>query len=125
MTRRPRLVDRKHADGFPTYTWKTAPDGLSTKDQLKSRGLRPGGPIVAQIKWRSKKRHGNYRHAWLYETDLALPKQPMTPAKWEAVGKALRARRICPECGVEKHYTISTKYKACNECMPPEYAAAA
>jgi hypothetical protein len=33
--------------GIPTYPWRYAPEGLATRRQLRSQGLRPGGQDVA------------------------------------------------------------------------------
>src|ERR1700722_12493197 len=65
--------------GIPTYPWRWAPKGLLTIRQLRAQGLRPGGqPVTAQILWTH---HGKRRVAYLYRTDLALPKRQATPAQ--------------------------------------------
>ncbi len=81
--------------GLPTYPYHWAPDGLLTIRQLRVKGLRPGGQdIAAQILWRRGR-----RVAYLYREDLAKPKRRATINQLAAIGKALRARRICPTCG--------------------------
>jgi hypothetical protein len=50
---------------------------------------------------------GEIRRAWLYEAALAKPVRPMPPAKWRAIGAALRAQRICPVCGEDCGQRIS------------------
>ena len=103
--------------GIPTYPWRMAPDGLATRRELRKEGLRPGGQDpVAQIMWGNKKEKKGYRVAYLYDVSKALPVRPMTPAKWEAVQKALKARRTCPECHKVYPYTLPTRYDACIEC---------
>jgi hypothetical protein len=100
--------------GLPTYPYHWAPDGLLTTRQLRSRGLRPGGQdIAAQILWR---RRQHRRVAYLYRADLSKPKRAATTAQLAAVGKALRARRICPTCGAEKSYYIPRSQGECNDC---------
>ena len=48
----------------------------------------------------------------------------MTPAKWQAVAKALAARRTCPGCGLDRGYTIPTSLGVCVTCADaPELAA--
>lgn len=108
--------------GLPTFGWRTAPDGLATRRQLRAKGLRPGGrPAVAQLGWHTG---GSDRFAPLYRIDQAKPVRPMTPAKWAAITKALRARRVCPDCGLEKDYEIPRRYGACNDCRDGYTAAA-
>lgn len=98
--------------GIPTYPFHWAPSGLLTIRQLRAKGLRPGGQdVIAQILWRRGK-----RVAYLYREDLALPKRQATPAQLLAIAKALRARRTCPTCGVEKTYYIARSKGECNEC---------
>jgi hypothetical protein len=100
--------------GLPTYPYHWAPHGLLTMRQLRSRGLRPGGQdIVAQILWRHRRQT---RVAYLYRADLSKPKRAATTAQLTAIGKALRARRICPTCGTEKPYYIPRSQGECNDC---------
>lgn len=99
--------------GLPTYPWKWAPKHLATRRQLTHLGLRPGGQDpVAQILWRKGR-----RVAYLYDTRLAKPKRKATVNQLAALGKALRARRICPACQVEQTYTIRTSWGLCNDCQ--------
>jgi hypothetical protein len=98
--------------GIPTYPYHWAPKGLLTIRQLHAKGLRPGGqPVIAQILWRR-----GLRVAYLYRTDLALPRRQATPAQLAAVGKALAARRTCPACGTEKDYCLPRSTGQCNDC---------
>ena len=98
--------------GLPTYPWRWAPRGLLTRRQLRAAGLRPGGQQpAAQILWRKGK-----RVAYLYLASLAMPKRTATPAQLVAIAAALRARRTCPLCGLEKPYCIPTSRGACNDC---------
>jgi len=98
--------------GIPTYPYHWAPKGLVTRRQLRALGLRPGGQQpVAQILWRR-----GYRVAYLYRTDLALPRRVPTPAQITALNRAMAARRTCPSCGTEKPYCIPRSAGACNDC---------
>jgi hypothetical protein len=100
--------------GLPTYPWRSAPEGLLTRRQLRARGLRPGGQdIAAQILWRHRR---NRRVAYLYRADLAKPKRAATPAQLAAIGKALAARQTCPTCGQVKAYCIPRSAGECNDC---------
>jgi hypothetical protein len=100
--------------GIPTYPYHWAPTGLLTIRQLRARGLRPGGQdVAAQILWRHRKHR---RVAYLYREDLALPKRHATPAQLTAINRALRARRTCPTCGLEKSYYIPRSKGECNDC---------
>jgi hypothetical protein len=98
--------------GIPTYPYHWAPEGLATARQLRAKGLRPGGQdVAAQILWRRGE-----RVAYLYREDLAQPKRTATPAQLAAIGRALRARRICPTCGTEKPYYIPRSLGECLDC---------
>ena len=98
--------------GIPTYPYHWAPKGLLTIRQLRARGLRPAGQQpTAQILWRR-----GLRVAYLYRTDLALPRRQATPAQLAAIGKALAARRTCPACGTEKDYCLPRSTGQCNDC---------
>ena len=100
--------------GLPTYPYHWAPAGLMTIRQLRARGLRPGGQdIAAQLLWRHRKQR---RVAYLYREEHAKPKRRATTAQLAAIGKALKARRICPTCGNEKPYCIPRSRGECNEC---------
>ncbi|MEU6721566.1 RRQRL motif-containing zinc-binding protein [Nonomuraea sp. NPDC046802] len=116
--------------GLPTFPWKMAPGHLATKRQLAADGLRPGGQqVCAQVMWHTR-RGGraagvpkNIGVAYLYDRALAKPKRKPTEAQWEAIAKALRARRICPECEVEKDYCLPRRYGVCPDCHERTEAA--
>jgi hypothetical protein len=100
--------------GLPTYPWRMAPDGLATRRQLAAAGLRPGGqPIQAQILWHGI---GGERVAYLYAIADAKPKRTPTPAQRAALGKALAARRCCPDCGRDAGYVIPARFGCCWPC---------
>lgn len=115
--------------GVPTFPWRMAPDGLATRSQLRTEGLRPGGQdIAAQVLWYSRRywRKGAspVRVAYLYRIDLAKTVRPMTSAKWAALAKANAARRICPECRTDAGYRIPTSLGMCVSCADaPQFAA--
>ena len=115
--------------GVPTFPWRMAPDGLATRRQLRTEGLRPGGQdIAAQVLWCSRRywREGTspIRVAYLYRIDLAKAVRPMTPAKWAALAKANAARRICPECRTDAGYRIPTSLGMCVPCADAPRLAA-
>ena len=98
--------------GIPTYPYHWAPKGLLTIRQLRALGLGPGGQsVIAQILWRR-----GLRVAYLYRTDLALPRRQATPAQLAAIAKALCARRTCPACRTEKPYYIPRSLGECLDC---------
>ncbi len=108
--------------GIPTYPWRLAPAGLATRRQLAAAGLRPGGqPVVAQVMWRGRGRR--VRVAYLYLVALALPKRPATPAQLAALGRALAARRTCPDCGNDPGYVLPARYGTCLPCAALTSAA--
>jgi hypothetical protein len=105
--------------GIPTYWWRGAPTCYATLRQLRACGLRPGGqPVAAQILWRGV---GGVRRAYLYRVDLARPKRAATPAQWEAINKALAARRVCPTCRQPRDYYIPRSLGECLDCAPPPW----
>ena len=98
--------------GLPTYPYHWAPKYLLTVRQLRARGLRRGGQQpAAQILWRKGR-----RVAYLYHIALALPKRQATAAQLTALAAAMRVRRTCPVCGLEKPYCIPRSRGACNDC---------
>ncbi|MGK5559191.1 RRQRL motif-containing zinc-binding protein [Actinomadura kijaniata] len=114
--------------GIPTYPWQMAPAHLRTRRQLAAAGLRPGGqPVVAQVLWRSRRYRapGGIRAAYLYDARRALPKRTPTPAQRAALAKALRARRVCPRCGLDVGYVLRRRLGCCNECATDWGRAAA
>ncbi|MFG2148640.1 RRQRL motif-containing zinc-binding protein [Streptomyces sp. NPDC048696] len=112
--------------GVPTFPWRYAPDGLATRRQLRSQGLRPGGqPIVAQVMRCSRRRPGGVSVAYLYRVELALPVRVMTSRKWGALALAMLARRTCPVCRTDAGYVIPTSLGMCVTCAYPQEQRAA
>ncbi|MGA5203416.1 RRQRL motif-containing zinc-binding protein [Streptomyces variegatus] len=109
---------------IPVYRWRLAPDGLATRRQLRTLGLRPGGQDVAAQLERPRRRRGPLV-AYLYRVEKAKPVRPMTPAKWAALAKANAARRICPECRRDAGYVIPPSLGMCTPCTYPEEQHAA
>ncbi|GLW00304.1 RRQRL motif-containing zinc-binding protein [Streptomyces lavendulae] len=100
---------------LPVYRWRLAPDGLATRRQLRTLGLRPGGQdVVAQLE-RPRRRRGPLV-AFLYRLDLAKPVRPMTAARRAALAKANAARRRCPACGRDAGYVIPSSLGTCVPC---------
>ncbi|WP_030717373.1 RRQRL motif-containing zinc-binding protein [Streptomyces sp. NRRL F-2580] len=104
---------------LPVYSWRLAPDGLATRRQLRSLGLRPGGQdVVAQLE-RPRRRRGPMV-AYLYRLDRAKPVRPMTTRKAAALAKANAARRTCPQCRRDAGYVIPASLGMCNPCAYPD-----
>jgi hypothetical protein len=110
--------------GIPTYPWRCAPDGLATRRQLRSQGLRPGGQGVAAQILRPRRR-GVPLTAYLYRVNLARPVRPMSEAMWRAHEAMMRTRRRCPECGTDAGYVIPTLLGMCVTCAYPQEQRAA
>ncbi|GAA4773267.1 hypothetical protein GCM10023329_21350 [Streptomyces sanyensis] len=104
---------------LPVFRWRLAPDGYATRRQLRALGLRPGGQDVAAELQRPRKRRGPLV-AYLYRIDHAKPVRPMTPARWAALERANRARRLCPGCGRDAGYVIPPSLGTCVPCAYPE-----
>lgn len=97
---------------IPVYRYRLAPDGLATRRQLRSKGLRPGGQDpVGEIQWRRGR-----RVAYLYDEAAARPVRPMTPGRTRALAAAMRARRTCPSCGIDAGYVIPLSLGHCWPC---------
>ncbi|MEE4544186.1 RRQRL motif-containing zinc-binding protein [Streptomyces sp. V4-01] len=97
---------------LPVYPYRLAPDGLMTRRQLRAAGLRPGGnDPVAEIRWRRGR-----RFALLYDRARARPVRPMTAARWRALDAAMRARRTCPACRLDRGYVIPRSLGTCVPC---------
>lgn len=112
--------------GMPTYPWRLAPDGMATRRQLRSKGLRPGGqPVAAQLMRKARRRKAGVLVAYLYRIDLAKPVRPMTPGKWAAHAAAMTARRTCPQCRTDVGYVIPGSLGTCVPCAYPEEQRAA
>lgn len=95
-----------------TYPYRLAPDGLMTRRQLRAAGLRPGGhDPVAEIRWRRGR-----RVAYLYDVALAAPVRPMTPGRERALAAAMRVRRTCPICRIDRGYCIPRSLGTCLDC---------
>jgi hypothetical protein len=110
--------------GIPTWPWRMAPSHLVTFRQLAARGLRPGGqPVMGQVLWWSRRYQcggrPRVRTAYLYDVRLALPKRTPTPAQVDALAKALKARRVCAECGTDAGYVLPRRAGLCLNCTPP------
>jgi hypothetical protein len=103
----------------PTYPWGLVPDGLATRDQLVARGLRPRGRHVAQLMWDSR-RSDQPRRAYLYRICDARPPRPRSPGQIASLEAARRRRRVCPECGIERDYYLSTALGVCTPCAYPD-----
>ena len=97
---------------YTVYRYRQAGQALLTRRQLRAIGRRPGGQgPVAEIRWRR-----GSRVAYLYDPALALPVRPMTPAKARALDAAMRARRTCPNCRIDRGYCIPTSLGTCPPC---------
>jgi DNA polymerase III epsilon subunit-like protein len=95
-----------------TYPWfDQVPAGLKTRRQLAELGLRPGGPIVAQVVWRKGKAFAN-----LYDETAALPKQQMTEGRRAALEKANEKRRTCPKCHTVFSYVLGRRWRPWRDC---------
>ncbi|TCN36858.1 hypothetical protein EV644_11222 [Kribbella orskensis] len=98
-------------DGLPEFTFGQAPRGLSTRRQLRERGLSRGGQEpFARLTWKRDR-----RFAWLYVDDKARAKRTPSDKQLAAVNKALAARKVCAECGPVDHY-VRTSDQLCGDC---------
>lgn len=99
--------------GLPAWRWRQAPRGLLTRRQLRAAGLAPGGHNPVGIVYCRRGR----RIAFLYRSDLAVPKRTPTDLQLRAIKAMQRARRLCPDCGEVQDYVIPRRaLGACIEC---------
>jgi DNA polymerase III epsilon subunit-like protein len=107
---------------LPTYPWfDVVPEHLKTRRQLAELGLRPGGPVVAQVVWRRGKAHAD-----LFDLHAAKPKREMTEAQAAALQKARDAQRTCPNCKTVLSFTLPWRWdpwRDCPVCEPASRAA--
>lgn len=98
------------------YKWGKAPENLQTKKQLAEAGLRPGGPIVAQLVWGRGKTSG---YANLYDVAQAVSKKAASPAQLAALEKARQKLRSCPRCGYDLGFVPGRNFSAyeCPQCF--------
>ncbi|TWD81651.1 hypothetical protein FB561_2771 [Kribbella amoyensis] len=98
-------------DGVPEFGFGQAPAGLSTRRQLRAKGLCRGGQEpFGRLVWKRQQ-----RFAWLYVDAHAKPKRTATEAQLAAVEKALAARKVCAECGPVEHF-VRTSDQLCGDC---------
>ena len=97
--------------GLPEFRFGQAPSGLSTRRQLRERGLSGGGQEpFARLTWKRDK-----RFAWLYVDEKAKAKRTPSDKQLAAVNKALAARKVCAECGPVDHF-VRTTDQLCGDC---------
>src|SRR6266545_6540147 len=98
-------------DGLPEFRFGQAPEGLSTRRQLRERGLSRGGQEpFARLTWKRDR-----RFAWLYVDAKARAKRTPSDKQLAAVNKALAARKVCAECGPVDHF-VRTTDQLCGDC---------
>ena len=98
-------------DGLPEFRFGQAPAGLSTRRQLRERGLSRGEQEpFAKLTWRRDR-----RFAWLYVDAKARAKRTPSDKQLAAVNKALAARKVCAECGPVEHF-VRTTDQLCGDC---------
>jgi hypothetical protein len=98
-------------NGLPEFRFGQAPSGLSTRRQLRERGLSRGGQEpFARLTWKRDR-----RFAWLYVDDKAKAKRTPSDKQLAAVNKALAARKVCAECGPVEH-CVRTTDQLCGDC---------
>ncbi|MFI7059393.1 RRQRL motif-containing zinc-binding protein [Kribbella sp. NPDC050124] len=97
--------------GLPEFRFGQAPSGLSTRRQLRDKGLSRGGQEpFARLTWKR-----DQRFAWLYVDAKARAKRIPSDKQLAAVGKALAARKVCGECGPVDHF-VRTTDRLCGDC---------
>jgi hypothetical protein len=126
--RRFRLVCSQPDADPPIHAWGSAPSHLRTRAQLRAAGLRPGRQgVQALVVWWGRAGRptlGNgTRFAYLYDQRLAKPRLTVSAAHAAAAAKATAARRVCPECGVDRGYQPSARLGHCNVCEAASRAA--
>ena len=107
-------------NGLPSWSWRKAPRGLLTRRQMRAEGLAPGGAWpVGQLVFHHRRREVR---ALLYDRGELVPKRVPSAAQLAALGRALAARRRCPDCGRDVGYCIPTSLGCCVDCAYPDLA---
>lgn len=90
--------------GVPTFYWGTAPDGLATRRQLRSQGLRPNGQDIAAQILRPRQGGREPLAAYLFRIDQAAPKRDASPRQLAALAKATQEHqaRACERHGLTR-----------------------
>ncbi|WRZ96411.1 hypothetical protein OHB54_46540 (plasmid) [Streptomyces sp. NBC_01007] len=116
-------MDSRILDGKPlleAYDWRTAPEGLATRRQLRAQGLRPAGQTPIELRCRKCLYYPERvctRPTFLYRIDRAKPVRPMTLAQERALDRAMEARQRCPKCRRRYHHVIPLRrLGSCLEC---------
>jgi hypothetical protein len=102
------------------YAFRTGPWYLLTRRQLRALGLSPGRgrqKIAAELRWQHRDEE---RVAYLFDIGQALPVRPLTEGQARALDAAMRARRVCPGCGIDRGYCIPTSRGLCVPCFTGE-----
>lgn len=86
----------------------TEPD--RSERRRRALGLRPGGPVRAEVVWRRGK-----SWAYLYDVNEAKPKREMSEAQRAALQKAQQQRRTCSGCGTVFGFVLPWRFD-CPEC---------
>lgn len=98
-------------NGVPEFRFGRATAGLSTRRQLRERGLSRGGQEpFARLTWKR-----DQRFAWLYVDERARARRVPSDKQLAAVNKALAARKVCAECGPVDHF-VRTTDRLCGDC---------
>ncbi|MFG1818274.1 RRQRL motif-containing zinc-binding protein [Kribbella sp. NPDC049174] len=98
-------------NGLPEFGFGQAPSGLSTRRQLRERGLSRGGQEpFARLTWKREQ-----RFAWLYVDERARARRTPSEKQLAAVNNALAARKVCAECGPVDHFVRTTDH-LCGDC---------
>lgn len=85
---RAKQLDKAVAAELPTYPWfDQVPTGLLTRRQLSERGLKPGGPVRAQVVWRTG-------FANLFPESEAVAKRPVSAAQREVLQRGRHSQQV-------------------------------
>jgi len=107
--------------GIPSYPWRWAPEGLATRRQLRSMGLRPAGQQPCGQVLRPSRDKNAPKAAYLYRIDLAAPVREMTPGRWRTHTAMMRVRRTCRTCKEVFPFDLSRKHdRTCWPCLEAE-----
>lgn len=115
---------RGFRDGLPVFGWGEAPSTLLTRSQLRDAGLRRNGQDpLALLVFRHVQPYRRETTAELFSVELAAPRRTPSPAQWQAIERALEARRVCVDCSCICSYYVPTSTRQCLECFEGTYGA--
>jgi len=108
-----KLFKQNHHLGFclgvKVYEWGKWGE-LLTKKQMSEAGFQTGNKLPKPVGacYRAKSPNGVM---WLYDPSQGIPKKQMTQEEKDKRKAAVKASRMCPQCGIRERWQTTTRTK--------------